>query len=153
MTNDEFKGLFNENEAAEIAAAAEAAEAEYNEQLKAAKQAGKDGMHYEATEQDANGHAVVRYAVRMGGKVVLWVLLDMDVQIAPPAMIPADKVPAGLVFVGVQVQSADKTSTVATTGSIAAYPSTDGGYRAARSMLHAYVGPRVGRWVGQLYGV
>jgi hypothetical protein len=153
MTDDEFKGLFSNDEAAEMAAAAKAAEEEYAAQLKAAKQAGKDGMHYESTEQDSNGHSIVRYAVRMGGKVVLWVLLDMDVHVAPPAMIPADKVPAGLVFVRVQIQSGDRSQTLDTTGSIAAYPSTDGGYRAARDMLRAYVAPRIPRFVGQLYGV
>lgn len=153
MTNDEFKGLFSEDEAAEIAAAAEATEAEYEAALKDAKKAGQDGLHYHSTEQDSNGHAVVRYAVRMGNKIVLWVVMDMDVQVAPPAMIPADAIPAGLVFVRVQVQSADRSKTVETSGSIAAYPSTDGGYRAARSMLRAYVGPRIPRFLGELYGV
>lgn len=146
MTQDEFENLFDADEIAEL----EKLGKDVAQQSAAPK---KDGVWYAGDEQDGNGHTLSTYAVNANGKTLLWIWADNDVEVSRDD-IPELHVPSLATAHWIWVANARRTHWVKTRGVALRYPHGDGsGTHIDGNTLRMYVGPRVGRWLAEFYGV
>ena len=152
MTNEDFQGLFSADDAAELAAAAAQVDAEL-----AAKKAEleaqapkKDGLWFSHNEDDANGHTISVYVVRMGGKVVLQARVNTALTVEFPGL------PAGVTAhpITITAGAPGEKPAIPTSGVGVMAPHADGtGTHIDGSTVRSYVIPRIPRFLGELYGV
>lgn len=141
MDENEFKKLFSADELNELHAAAEQAEAEGVAPTK------NGGVWYDGDEGQFS-----RYAVNMGGKTVVWVMVNNDVVLSPAQH--GLQIPAEITIHPIHVLSADRNQFVVTKGFAARYLHDDGtGVHVDGNTVRAYVAPRISHWLGHFYGV
>jgi hypothetical protein len=149
MTDDEFKGLLGESDAAELEALAAEVEAEVAAEQPAAPK--KDGLWYAHDGVSSDGHTISWYALNGGGKTVLWVSIDNDLEVSTAAL---GKLPDGITGHAIRVHDAERTDSMATNGIALRAPHQDGtGTHLDGQTVRSYVLPRALRYLGRFYGV
>lgn len=151
MTENDFQGLFGDDDYAEIAASMAEVEAEHAAEAPAVE-VKKTGVWYVEDVQGANGHAISIYALNLGGKTVATARIDNDLEVSPERLATLGKVPAGVTGHAIVIYSADGGHALATGGIALRYPHKDGTHLDGQT-VRAYVLPRAARFIGELYGV
>jgi|SRR5690348_9392417 len=143
MGDEDFKKLFNDDEVAELQAVYDELAAEATP----ASQQKQNGIWYDGDEGIFS-----RYAVNLGGKTIIWVMVNNSVELTQEQ----HKMPVSpdVTVHPIHVLSADRNQFLVTKGFAARYLHGDGsGVHIDGNTVRAYVAPRVSHWVGHFYGV
>ena len=115
----------------------------------AAEKPAKDGLAYVGDFQDANGHAISRYALTIDGTRVFDVIVDNFAEVPVPAKL--GKIPAGVTAHAIMLVKPGETGSPLVTNGLAFRAPHPSGIHIEGRALQAYIYPRAVRFLVQLY--
>lgn len=142
MGENEFSEIFGAD-FAEIAKAMDAAEAEH-QAAQPAEPPAKDGLQYVNDGTDNSGHQISWYALRVGGKTLLWASVDNDLVVGNG--------PHGTTAHAIRIWNGARTIGETTKGLALRGPTSEG-TRVLGQTVRSFVLPRALRWIAGFYGV